>query len=100
MTSNADDLESSDFFLVHPITLRMRLAFLVMGVLLWGKLHFVDSLAALRDESFFDAGELVVPEFVVRYDDSLHGGRMMNTTQRAPVPRVGGGGAAAGNPWP
>ena len=33
------------------------------------------ALAALRDESFFDAGELVVPEFVVRYDDSLHGGR-------------------------
>lgn len=54
------------FHLVHP-SLKMRIAFVFLGVLLWGKLEWVDRLSQLHRH--FVPGQLHVPEFVVHLDD-------------------------------
>ena len=54
------------FYLVHP-TLMTRVSFMLFGIALWGKLHFVDHLHHLR--AFFPAGHLLVPQAVVMEDE-------------------------------
>ena len=45
----------------------MRLAFLLLGVLLWGKVQYADRLPQLHRH--FMPGQLHVPDFVVFLDD-------------------------------
>ena len=52
-------------YLVHP-TLRFRLAFAVLGIMLWGRLTFVDKLQQLRPT--FPRGSLLLPEMVLHHD--------------------------------
>lgn len=52
-------------FLVHP-TLKTRLAFAFLGVVLWGRLTFIDRLEQLRKT--FPRGALLLPQAVLQYD--------------------------------
>ena len=54
-------------YLVHP-TLRMRVAFLLKAIFLWGRVSFVGELAELRRD--FAEGELVVPDVVTAHDEA------------------------------
>ena len=59
-------LRVAAFYLVHP-TLKMRFTFTILGVALWGKLKFVDELAALHEH--FEKGQLRLPAFVFAADE-------------------------------
>jgi len=54
------------FYLVHP-SLKMRVAFAVLGLLLWGKVAFVEALAQLHNH--FAPGQLWLPEACVSHDE-------------------------------
>lgn len=53
------------FYLIHP-TLLLRLSFTIVGIALWGKLHFLDYLRDLHE--FFIPGQLLVPQIVMQED--------------------------------
>jgi len=50
------------FYLMHP-SWKMRIAFFLLGVSLWGKLHTLDTFADVSVH--FERGQLVVPTFVI-----------------------------------
>jgi hypothetical protein len=52
-------------YLVHP-TLRTRLAFALLGIILWGRLTFIDRLQQLRQA--FPPGSLLLPQFVMQHE--------------------------------
>jgi len=72
----------SSLHLVHP-ALRTRLAFAILGIMLWGRLTFVDRLEQLRRA--FPPGSLLLPDFVLQYD-------FIRDIKRNPGAVVGGGG--------
>lgn len=52
-------------YLVHP-ALRTRLAFALLGIMLWGRLTFIDRLEQLRQA--FPPGALLLPQFVMQHE--------------------------------
>jgi len=52
--------------LLHP-SLKMRVAFSLLGALLWGRVDFVDAISQLH--ASFAPGQLWLPEHVVRQDE-------------------------------
>lgn len=65
---------------------------MLLGVLLWGKLHWVDRLPQLHRH--FVPGQLHVPEFVVHLDDVADRPRALPAPQSRPALASGESGRA------
>ena len=76
-------LRVAAFYLLHP-TLKMRFTFAILGAVLWGKLHHVDSLAQLHEH--FEKGQLRLPAFVFAADERRQGGGASSRAEPPPPP--------------
>ena len=81
-------LRVAAFYLLHP-TLKMRFTFAILGAVLWGKLHHVDSLAQLHEH--FEKGQLRLPAFVFAADERRRRRRELERAAAAAGGNGGGG---------
>ena len=82
-------LRVAAFYLLHP-TLKMRFTFAILGAVLWGKLHHVDSLAQLHEH--FEKGQLRLPAFVFAADERRQRRRRELEGRAVAAAAIGGGG--------